>query len=183
MFAVALQRGERFPLLSWAGLLIAFSGLACLLAPGVRAPDPGGAVMMVIAGMAWGIYSLLGRGAGDPLQATAANFVGSVPVALGTSAVFFGKAELTESGILLAVASGAVTSGLGYAIWYAALRGLQSNQAATVQLSVPVIAAIGGALFLMEDFTLRLGIASALTLGGIWLVLSQRSQISQDQRA
>ena len=129
---------------------------------------------MVVAGVGWGIYSLLGRGSGNPLQATASNFVYSVPVAVALSAVFIGSVDLTGPGLLLGIASGALASGLGYAIWYAALQGLQASQAATVQLSVPLIAAIGGAMFLMEQFTLRLGIASVLTLGGIWLVLSRR---------
>lgn len=176
MFVSAIHGGDRFSVLSWVGLCTAFAGLAYLVAPGVTAPDPLGAALMVVAGFGWGIYSLLGRVAGDPLQTTASNFVYSVPVAIAIAVLFIGSADLSASGVVLAVASGAVASGLGYAIWYAALRGLRASQAATVQLSVPVIAAIGGALFLMEQFTLRLVIASVLTLGGIWLVLSQRSR-------
>ena len=176
MFGVALRSGERFPLLAWAGLCIAFAGLAYLVAPGVTSPDPFGAALMVMAGIGWGAYSLLGRGAADPLQATASNFIYAVPVALLIATFFFGRAELTVSGALLGVASGALTSALGYAVWYAALGGLRASQAATVQLSVPVIAAIGGAVLLTEPLTLRLGIASVLTLGGIALVLTQRSR-------
>jgi drug/metabolite transporter (DMT)-like permease len=174
MITVAIHGGERFSFLSWAGLFTAFAGLTFLVAPGVTAPDPFGAALMVIAGVGWGIYSLLGRGSGNPLQATASNFVYSVPVAVALSAVFIGSVDFTGPGLLLGIASGALASGLGYAIWYAALQGLQASQAATVQLSVPLIAAIGGAMFLMEQFTFRLGIASVLTLGGIWLVLSRR---------
>jgi len=132
--------------------------------------------LMVVAGVAWGVYSLRGRSVANPLQVTAANFIYSVPVALVVSVLFLGRIEVTQTGAALAVASGALASGLGYAVWYAALRGLRASHAATVQLSVPVIAAIGGIVFLAEQFTLRLAIASVLTLGGIWLVLSQRSR-------
>jgi drug/metabolite transporter (DMT)-like permease len=176
MFAVAIHGGERFSILSWAGLCTSFAGLAYLVAPGVTAPDPFGAALMVIAGVGWGVYSLLGRDAVNPLQVTASNFVFSVPVAIAIVALFISGLDLTGYGVVLAIASGALASGLGYAIWYAALRGLRASQAATVQLSVPVIAAIGGTVFLMEQFTLRIVIASVLTLGGIWIVLSQRSR-------
>lgn len=176
MFGVALYRGERYTALSWAGLAIAFAGLVYLVAPGVTSPDPLGAALMLVAGAAWGAYSLLGQGAADPLRATAGNFVFAVPVAALMAAVFFRRFDLSTGGVALAAASGALTSALGYAVWYAALRGLNRGQAATVQLSVPVIASIGGALLLTEQLTLRLGIASVLTLGGIALVLAQRSQ-------
>jgi len=156
---------------------IAVAALSCyLVAPGVTAPDPFGAALMVIAGIGWGVYSLLGRGSGIPLMATSSNFIYSVPIAIVISVLFIGSVDLTGRGVLLGIASGALASGLGYAIWYAALQGLRATQAATLQLSVPVIAAIGGAMFLMEQFSLRLGIASGFTLGGIWLVLLQRSR-------
>lgn len=174
MFAVALRNGERFTTLSWMGLATAFAGLVYLLAPGVTAPDPSGALLMVLAGLAWGIYSLLGRGAGDPLLETTSNFVYSVPLALLAGIAFFQNAQASTAGITLAIASGALASGVGYAIWYAALPNLTAARAATVQLSVPVIAAIGAVFFLAESITLRLGVASLLTIGGIWLVLSQR---------
>ena len=176
MFGAALRRGERFTALSWVGLGIAFTGLVYLVAPGVTSPDPLGATLMFIAGVAWGAYSLFGAGATDPLRATAGNFIFAVPVAALVAAVFVARLDLGPAGVALAVASGAITSALGYAVWFAALRGLNAGQAATVQLSVPVVAAIGGALLLAEQLTLRLGIASALTLGGIALVLAQRSR-------
>ena len=177
MFIAAIRGGERFTPVSWAGLGAAFTGLVYLVAPGVAAPDPTGAVLMVTAGIAWGAYSLIGRSAGRPLLATTANFLYSVPPAIGLSLLFIGSADVSVTGALLAIASGALASGLGYAIWYAALPGLTAGRAATVQLSVPVIAALGGVLLLSEQITLRLVVASSLTIGGIWLVLNSRNTI------
>ena len=134
---------------------------------------------MVIAGVAWGTYSLLGRNAADPLEATANNFIYSVPMVALTSLVFLGDFQISIEGVLLAVASGSVASGLGYVIWYAALKGLPATRAATVQLSVPVVAAIGGVVFLSEQMTLRLVLASLATLGGVALVLMQRTSLNR----
>jgi drug/metabolite transporter (DMT)-like permease len=177
MFAVALRSGERFPLASWAGLALAVSGLVYLVSPGVTAPDPVGAVLMIVAGIAWGVYSLLGKNAADPLEATAGNFVFSVPMAVLVSLAFKAEFDISMAGASLAIASGAVASGLGYVIWYAALKGLQATRAATVQLSVPVIAAIGGVILLSEKVTFRLVLASVVTLGGIALVLMQKRRV------
>lgn len=174
MFIVALRRGEQFPLLSWAGLMLAIFGLVYLVSPGVTAPDPWGAVLMTITGIAWGFYSLLGRGSANPLEATASNFLCSVPLVVIVSLLFMENLSISASGLVLAAASGAITSGVGYVIWYAALRGLTATQAATVQLSVPVIAALGGVLLLSEPITMRLLLASAATLGGVAMVLAQR---------
>jgi len=176
MFAAGLRRGERFTALAWAGVLLAFAGLVYLLLPGLAAPDPVGAILMLVAGVSWGLYSLLGASARHPLLATTGNFLLSIPVALGLGLAFIDAATVTATGVLLAVASGALASGIGYAIWYAALAGLSSGHAATVQLSVPVIAALGGVLLLAEPASLRLVVASVLTLGGIWLVLSRRGR-------
>lgn len=175
MIAVALNNGEQFPWLSWVGLILALLGLVYLVSPGVTAPEPVGAVLMAVAGIAWGFYSLLGKGAADPLEATANNFIWSVPLVLLTSVVFLGEIQLSPTGIVLAATSGAVTSGLGYVIWYVALRELNAAHAATVQLSVPVIAALGGVIFLSEAITLRLLVASGATLGGVAIVLAQRT--------
>lgn len=175
MFITAIRAGERFTSASWAGLCTAFAGLVYLVAPGVTAPDPSGAILMVAAGVAWGAYSLIGRRTSRPLLATTANFVYSVPPAIGLSLLFIASADVSVTGVLLATASGALASGLGYAIWYAALPGLTAGRAATVQLSVPVITALGGVLLLSEQITLRLLVASSLTIGGIWLVLVSRS--------
>ena len=175
MFVAALRAGEYFPPVSWAGLALAIGGLVYLVSPGVTAPAVDGAMLMIIAGVAWGIYSLLGRGSGDPLAATANNFLYCLPLVLLVSLAFVGRWHGTAAGFLLAVASGAVASGLGYVIWYAALKGLTATQAATLQLSVPVIAALGGVMLLAEAVTPRLVIASAATLGGVAIVLLQRS--------
>lgn len=175
MFIVALREGEHFSLLSWAGLTAAILGLTYLVLPGLAAPDPMGAILMAIAGIAWGFYSLLGRGAADPLEATARNFVYSVPLVLIVSLIFLSDFNTSTNGLALAVASGAIASGCGYVIWYAALAGLSGTRAATVQLSVPVIAAFGGVVILSEQITLRLLIASAATLGGVAIVMTQRS--------
>ena len=176
MFIVALRDGEDFALLSWFGLALAISGLIWLVSPGVTAPDRVGAVLMTIAGIAWGVYSLLGRNHADPLQATANNFIFCVPLVLIVSAIFINDFHFTTVGLGVAVASGTIASGLGYVIWYAALPGLTATRAATVQLSVPAIAALGGALWLSEEITLPLLLASAATLGGVWIVLAQRSR-------
>ena len=175
MFFFALREGEHFPFLSWAGLTLAVLGLIYLVSPGVTAPDPLGAILMTIAGIAWGFYSLLGRGATDPLGATARNFIYSVPLVLIVSLFFMGDFSSSSNGLALAVVSGAIASGCGYVIWYAALPGLTATRAATVQLSVPAIAAFGGVVMLSEQITLRLLLASVVTLGGVAIVLAQRA--------
>jgi drug/metabolite transporter (DMT)-like permease len=175
MFSAGLRSGERFATAAWGGLLIAVAGLIYLVSPGIAAPAPVGTALMAIAGVAWGVYSLRGRRAGDPLLATAGNFARAVPLTVVLSVVFLSSARLSATGLALAIASGAVTSGLGYVVWYAALRKLTAMRAATLQLSVPLIAALGGVLFLSETLTLRLAIASAAMLGGIALVLASRS--------
>ena len=174
MFIVALRAGETFSALSWVGLILAIAGLVYLVSPGVTAPEPLGAILMTIAGIAWGVYSLLGRQVKDPTRATAWNFILSVPLVIVTSLLFMRQFHATTTGVALAVASGVVASGIGYVIWYTALRGLAATSAATVQLSVPVIAAIGGVLLLAEDVTVRLVVASVATLGGVAIVLLER---------
>jgi drug/metabolite transporter (DMT)-like permease len=151
------------------------AGLIYLVLPGVAAPSPVGTLLMAIAGVAWGGYSLRGRGAGDPLSATAGNFARAVPFALVLGVLFLANARASVAGIALAVVSGAVTSGIGYVVWYAALSRLSAMRAAAVQLSVPLIAALGGVAFLSEAFTARLAFACAAILGGIALVLASRS--------
>ena len=175
MFIAAMRDGERFTLLSWTGFFLASIGLIYLVLPGITSPDPLGATLMLIAGVAWGGYSLFGRSAADPLESTAINFIYSVPMAIIVTLLFVDDLHYTWIGLSLAAVSGAIASGIGYAIWYAALRGLTASRAATVQLSVPTIAALGGIIFLSEPASLRLVVASALTLGGIAIVLAQRS--------
>jgi drug/metabolite transporter (DMT)-like permease len=175
MFTVAMRSGERFPPFAWAGLIIAVAGLIYLVSPGLRAPDPLGAILMAAAGIAWGAYSLLGRGASDPLAATATNFICLAPFTLFVSAVAIAQFHISPYGAALAIASGAIASGCGYVIWYAALRGLTASRAAVVQLAVPVIAAVGAVALLSEPITTRLLLASAATLGGVAIVLAQRA--------
>jgi drug/metabolite transporter (DMT)-like permease len=176
MFGAGLRAGERFTTLAWSGFVLAVGGLVWLVLPGVTAPAPWGAALMAVAGMAWGVYSLRGRGSADPLGATAGNFLRAAPMALALNAALLARAHATPAGVALAFASGALTSGIGYVIWYAALRGLSAMRAATVQLSVPPIAAFGGVLLLSEAITPRLAIASAATLGGVALVLASRTR-------
>ena len=173
MILFGLWKGERLSGWQSIGLGAALGGLAALALPGLSAPPLGSATLMVGAGVAWGAYSLRGKGTGDPLATTAGNFLRAVPFAAGLSLPLFSVARADVQGVAYAIASGALTSGVGYAIWYAALRGLTATGAATVQLSVPVIAAIGGVLLLGEPITLRLLGASAAILGGIALVISR----------
>jgi len=182
MFVVALHRGAQLPPLSWVGLALAVFGLVFLLLPGITAPDPTGAVLMTVAGIAWGAYSLLGKRAACVLDATVVSFALAVPLMLIVSLVFRDDFYATRNGVFLAVASGAMASGIGYVIWYAALRGLAETSAATVQLSVPVIAAVGGVILLSEQITLRLLLASVVIIGGITVVLLQRTAGVPGQR-
>ena len=169
MFAGALWQGEKVPALRWAGAAVAFAGLAWLLWPGGGVALPSlQAGMMVLAGIGWGIYSLNGRGARDALQATAANFVLAVPIAL-LLAVIAGTGAVNGRGIALAILSGAVTSGMGYALWYAILPALGAARAAVAQLTVPVIAIAGGLLFLGEVPSLGFLLAAAVVLAGVAL--------------
>ena len=174
MFAAGLAAGERFTALGWLGLALAAGGLVLLLLPGVAAPSPAGAALMAVAGVAWGVYSLRGRGVKDPLAATAGNFVRATPLGIALWLAWAPRGHANARGVALALASGAITSGLGYVVWYAALPRLKALQAASVQLSVPLIAALGGVLLLDEAFTMRLALAAAAILGGIALVLGAR---------
>jgi drug/metabolite transporter (DMT)-like permease len=176
MIGTGLWRGERLGPLEWVGLAIALAGLAGLLLPGLSAPPWGGSLLMLAAGVAWGVYSLRGRGAGDPTRVTAGNFLLALPFALLLSALMAREAVADPAGIAYAVASGALASGVGYAVWYTALRGLNATRASVVQLSVPAITALGGALFIGEAITARLVLASAAILGGVALVIVQRGR-------
>jgi drug/metabolite transporter (DMT)-like permease len=171
MIGYGLWSGERLTRLQTAGLVMALAGLVGLLMPGLTAPPLTGAVLMIGAGIAWGIYSLRGRGKGDPLRVTAGNFLLAVPFGLVLSGLMIGDASVDYQGISLAIASGALASGLGYAIWYTVLPWLEATNAATVQLSVPVIAAFGGVFLLDEMITIRLLLASVAILGGIAIVV------------
>jgi drug/metabolite transporter (DMT)-like permease len=176
MFGVGLWGGERFAPLAWCGLALAVGGLVWLVAPGVEAPPPLAAGSMALAGVAWGIYTLRGRGVADPVASNAASFLRAAPMAAALSLLTIADARAETTGLLIAVASGAITSALGYVIWYMALRGLTALRAATVQLSVPLIAALVGVALLGEPITSRLALASVAILGGIGLVLGSRAR-------
>jgi drug/metabolite transporter (DMT)-like permease len=160
------------------GLAVAFSGLVALLFPGLSAPPLSGSVLMLGAGVAWGAYSLRGRGEANPGNATASNFLRAVPMAFALSIVLFPLARLDRAGIAYAIVSGAIASGCGYVIWYTALPCLKAASAASVQLSVPVLAAAGGILLLGEPLTLRFMFASLSVLGGITLVVLERRRVA-----
>lgn len=171
MIAYGLWSGERLRPVQLLGLLLAGAGLLGLLLPGLSAPPLASALLMLGAGMAWGIYSVRGKGAGDALTVTAGNFLRAAPMALAVSLVLLRSASPDPAGAWYAFLSGALTSGVGYALWYTALPFLKSTTAAAVQLGVPTIAALGGVVFLDEPLTLRLLAASAAIIGGIALVV------------
>jgi drug/metabolite transporter (DMT)-like permease len=174
MIGYGLWAGERFRRHQLVGLMLALGGLVGLLLPGLSAPPLSGSILMLGAGIAWGVYSLRGKGAGDPTSVTAGNFLRAVPFTAALSVVMLQKTSLDYAGFWYAVSSGALASGIGYAVWYTALPALKATSAATVQLSVPVIAALGGIVFLGEPLTLRLVLASAAILGGIAMVIMEK---------
>lgn len=174
MLGYGFWRGERLRGWQTFGLVCACAGLGGLLMPGLSAPPWGGALLMLLAGSAWGVYSLRAKGAGDATVATAGNFVRSVPMALALGAATLPGLHVDSIGAMYAILSGAIASGMGYAIWYSALPGLRATSAASVQLSVPAIASLGAVLFLGEPLQLRLVLASVAILGGIALVIARR---------
>ncbi len=174
MIAMGLWRGERLVTPQWAGMALAMSGLVLLMLPGLTAPPLSSALLMMAAGVGWGAYSLLGKSARDAGAATAGNFVRAAPLAAVLLLVMVSQLSISGTGLLYALCSGAVTSGLGYIIWYSVLPHLRASAAATVQLSVPLLAALGGVVLLGEDWTARLTWAAATMLGGIALVVLAR---------
>lgn len=174
MFGVSLYRGVRPVPSDWLGLAVAFGGLIYLVLPGLTAPPLDSALLMATAGIAWGFYTLRGKGSEDPLADTAGNFIRSVPMVLAAGALFISKLQLSFRGATLAILSGSVASAMGYSIWYAALKYHTPTRAAVLQLSVPVIAAIGGIVLLAEAASLRLATAAAAILGGIALTVVRR---------
>lgn len=176
MMAYAVLRGERMHGKRLLGLLLALAGLLALFLPGASAPPLSGSVLMICAGMAWGMYSIRGKAINAPTLATASNFLRTLPFAGLLSLAMISSANIDQRGVLYALVSGAITSGLGYAIWYRVLPALRSSTAAIVQLSVPVIAVFGGVVFLNEGINLRVGLASLAILGGIGLVVVRRAE-------
>jgi drug/metabolite transporter (DMT)-like permease len=175
MLTYGWWRGERLTKPQLAGLVLALAGLVGLLLPGLAAPPLFGALLMLAAGFAWGVYSLRAKGGGDPTAVTAGNFLRTVPFALSLITIGIPWAVFDTAGAIYAVLSGVLASGVGYAIWYAALPGMRPSSAATVQLSVPLLAAAGGVLLLGESITLRLVLAGVAILGGIALVIRART--------
>jgi len=172
MISGGLLAGERLKILQWLGLALAMGGLVYLMLPKVAPPSPLGVIMMSTAGLGWGLYSLMGRGKGDPTALTAGNFLRAGIICAGLTLPILSllpETNLGLNGLLLALASGVITSGLGYVIWYMALKHLTATRAGIAQLTVPIIAAIGGMLFIAEPFTARFFIAMCLTLGGVAL--------------
>jgi len=174
MIIAGIRAGERPPPIQWIGLLLALGGMVYLVFPGITAPPALGSAMMTFAGIAWGVYSLRGRGSGDPITTTTDNFIRAIPIALAVNLVQLGGMQWSTQGVLFALLSGSLTSGIGYVIWYAALRGLTATRAGVVQLAVPVIAAIGGDASLSEAITSRMVIASLAVLGGVGVAVAGR---------
>lgn len=171
LLIMALFRGERFSTMEIGGLLLACSGLVYLVFPELSKPSFVGFVMMSLSGIAWGVYTLNGQGSSTPLFDTNSNFVKAVPMVLILLIVFRDALAITPFGLTMAIASGAITSGVGYVVWYAVLPSLSTSLAGAMQLLVPIIAAAGGVFFAGEHVSNRLIIASVLTLGGILLVI------------
>lgn len=171
MLGAGYLAGERLRGWQLPGLLLALAGIAALLLPGASAPPLQSALLMIVSGFAWALYSLRGRRGGDPLAATTGNFLRTLPMAAVLCIALFNRLDWDTAGLIYALLSGSLASGVGYAIWYTALSGLSSLQAASVQLSVPIFAALGAALLLGEQLSLRLGLATLAVLGGIALIL------------
>jgi len=171
MILLSLISGNRLHITEWIGVLIAFIGFVYLLLPGATSPSVIGFSFMTIAGIAWGIYTLKGRYSANPLADTAYNFLRTIPFVVVLAIVTIHNLHYSTRGVLLAALSGGIASGIGYTIWYIALGGLSATQAAVVQLLVPVIAALGGVIFLSEKITFRLTLSSIMILGGILMVV------------
>jgi drug/metabolite transporter (DMT)-like permease len=182
MISYGIWSGERLLKLQIIGLLLAFGGLIALFLPGISAPPLYGSILMFGAGVAWGIYSLLGQGAGDPTGITTGNFLRAIPITAAMSIFTLSGSSIDTAGFWYAVLSGALTSGIGYAIWYTVLPVLKATNAATIQLSVPIIAALGGVILLGERMSLRLVLASVAILGGIALVILEKRKANGGQQ-
>jgi drug/metabolite transporter (DMT)-like permease len=172
MIAAGIYAGERPELSDWLGLFIATGGLIYLVSPGITAPSTVGSILMALAGIAWGVYSLRGRASSDPIGATTDNFIRTLPFAVGIALVWLETLTITPMGFLWAALSGSITSAVGYVFWYGALRGLTATRAAIVQLAVPVLAALAGVVVLSEAISLRLVLSAIAILSGVALAVS-----------
>jgi len=169
MLLAALKSGEKMKIHQWGGFAIAVAGLIYLVSPGVSAPDMKGAILMIISGITWAFYSLAGKSATTPIAMTAGNFLRAALLSLPIAIFFLDSQNYNQTGVILALTSGIITSGIAYIIWYRALALLSTTKAAILQLLVPPLASLGGVLFISEQFTTRLLIASILILGGVIL--------------
>jgi len=167
MILMGLWNGERPRVFEWLGLTIALAGLVYMVLPGLEAPPLSGVFLMTTAGISWGVYSIRGRGVNNPVAVTEDNFLRSVPFVFASSLFFLPSLEISKEGMFLAILSGGFTTAMGYVLWFSAIRNLTATRAASVQLFVPVIAAIGGVLFLSESITFRLILSTVLIVGGI----------------
>ena len=168
---LSLFFGNRLHLTEWIGVVVAFAGFAYLVSPHVSTPSMSGFILMMIGGIGWGVYTLRGRGSSNPLADTSFNFARTIPFVITLFAVTYHPSDISTKGLILAIISGGISSGIGYTIWYRALRNLTDTQSAVVQLAVPVIAAIGGVIFVSESISLRLIISTIFILGGILTVI------------
>jgi drug/metabolite transporter (DMT)-like permease len=179
MILLSLISGTRLHFTEWVGVTIAFTGFVYLILPGVTTPSITGFILMTIAGIAWGIYTLKGRSSKNPLMDTTYNFLKTTPLVILLIITTINNANYSTEGVMLALISGGITSGIGYTIWYIALGGLSSTQSAVLQLSVPVIAALGGVIFVSEAITSRLMVSAIMVLGGILIVILGKYYFTQ----
>ena len=183
MLLLSMVAGNRLQGFEWLGVTVAFAGFLYLVLPGLTTPSAIGFSLMTVAGISWAIYTLKGRESASPLSDTAYNFARTIPLVIVLIALTIQRAKLSPEGVLLATVSGGLTSGIGYTVWYLALGGLTATQAAVVQLSVPVIAALGGVIFLAEQVSLRLVLSAVLILGGILMVILGRYYLVSIRRS
>jgi drug/metabolite transporter (DMT)-like permease len=181
MIVAGIRAGERLVPIRWLGMFCALGGVVYLVAPGITGPPLAGSALMALAGFAWGIYSLRGRSGEDPITTTTDNFIRAAPIAVVLSVVQLGEMRWSTEGVLLALLSGSLTSGVGYVLWYSALRGLTATRGAVVQLAVPIITAMGGVMILAEAITARLVIASLAVVGGVGLAMMGRVRSNREE--
>lgn len=181
MIIAAVISGDKLHLLEWVGVVIAFTGFVYLVIPNVTTPSFTGFILMALAGIAWGFYTIRGKGSKNPLADTTQNFARTLPFIAMLALLTINDIHLSQKGVLLAVFSGGAASGIGYTIWYTALRGLSTTQAAVVQLFVPVLAALGGVMFVSEIISIRLALSALMILGGIALIIFGKYYINKLQ--
>ena len=178
---LSMRLGVKLHLIEWLGVITASVGFIYLMLPTITTPSINGFILMTISGVSWGLYTLKGRGSKNPLKDTTYNFLRAIPFVILLALLTISNATYSLEGVTLAIISGAITSGVGYTIWYIALGGLSSTQAAVIQLSVPIIAAIGGVIFVSETITIRLMVSTIIVLSGILMVVLGKYYFTQKQ--